>query len=153
MTGWAAGVARTVRRLHRQHPAGREREHSHHDQRGEGRPAQTLVVVRRNGHFSNLHKHRFVNRRLLRINSGFAPALKRYRDISAQLRRCSAKSDAAPDRFHARASAPGRLKAGEGLAGAGWKRFSRNAFVTTKTLEKAIAPAASMGENSVPLIG
>ena len=51
------------------------------------------------------------------------------------------------------ASAPGRLKAGEGLAGAGWKRFSRNAFVTTKTLEKAIAPAASMGENSVPLIG
>ena len=38
-------------------------------------------------------------------------------------------------------------------SGLGWNRLSRNAFVTTKTLENAIAPAASMGEKSVPLIG
>ena len=46
----------------------------------------------------------------------------------------------------------GRCQAALRGAGAA-KRFRRMALASTKTLESAMAPAASMGESSVPLSG
>ena len=92
-------------------------------------------------HFSA--QSRRVNRKTLTENMDLTPLPLTVQTVSSATRRFSVNNSLTVT--VAWTVSPGRTGA--------LKRFSRMALPSTKTLESAMAPAASIGDSSVPLIG